>query len=68
MSAIPRTFDEWKHCIEVECQLRLTSDFVSERLRSLGNPVSEEAQRFIRIYGRKHWSRVVSWFQWSAQA
>lgn len=59
---MPATYVEWRHCIEVECAIALTATFVATRLQSLGNAGSEEAARFIRLYGKAHWQNVLGWF------
>ena len=59
---IPETFDEWRYCIEQECQIKLTQEYIEQRLAILRVLDHEETQRFIRLYGNHHWQRVVSWF------
>jgi hypothetical protein len=64
MSAeIPETFGEWRHCIEQECQIRLTREYIEQRLMILRATNHGETQRFIRHYGNHHWQRVVNWFE-----
>jgi hypothetical protein len=64
MSAeIPEIFNEWRHCIEQECQIKLTQDYIEQRLVILRALNHEETQRFIRHYGKHHWQRVVNWFE-----
>ncbi|MCC5793274.1 MAG: hypothetical protein JJT85_00885 [Chromatiales bacterium] len=64
---IPATFSEWKHCIEVECRLDLTKDYVASRLAILRQAESEETRRFRKLYGDAHWHKVVSWFEQAQQ-
>ena len=61
-SPIPQTFDAWRHCIEQECGIPLTPDFVRERLTALGDADNAETQRFMRLYGEIHRQRVLTWF------
>lgn len=64
MSAIiPETFSEWRHCIEHDCGIRLTREFIEKRLAILREPQYEETQRFIRHYGKAHLQRIVSWLE-----
>lgn len=64
MSAvIPETFGEWRHCIEHDCGIQLTAEFIQRRLMILRESRHEETQRFIRHYGEAHWQRTVSWFE-----
>lgn len=60
---IPRTYDQWQHCITVECGLALTPAFVAERLTVWRNAQSEETLRFRRLYGDQHWQAVTAWFE-----
>ncbi|MEM1435921.1 MAG: hypothetical protein AAGG11_17820 [Pseudomonadota bacterium] len=59
----PETYDEWRHCITVECGIPLTQAFITERLATWRNERSEETTRFRKLYGDGHWRSVVSWFE-----
>jgi hypothetical protein len=60
---IPETFDEWQHCIEQECRIKLTHDYIEQRLTILRALNHEETQRFIHHYGEHHWQQIVKWFE-----
>lgn len=64
---IPQTYGAWRHCIEVECGIPLTRDYIVSRLNVLREPSAEETQRFVQRYGRPHWQRVVAWFETAAE-
>ena len=32
---IPQSYEQWRHCIEVECGIALTEPFVTQRLACL---------------------------------
>jgi hypothetical protein len=59
---IPGSYADWRHCIEVDCGLALTPEFVTSRIEALTRPASEEARRFAALYGSKHLQRVIGWF------
>jgi len=61
--AVPQTYGEWRHCITVECGLKLTSGFIQARLAVWRNPKSEETVRFRQLYGGAHWQAVIGWFE-----
>lgn len=61
-SFIPQNYDEWRHCITVECDLELTSSFIEDRIASLQNTSVHYTQQFLRLYGQEHYQRVLSWF------
>jgi hypothetical protein len=63
---VAQTYTAWRHCIEVECGLSLTPDFIAARRCILTDRGHEETERFIRSYGEAHWQRVVSWFDAAA--
>lgn len=59
---IPRNFAEWRRCIEVDCGIALTPEFVAMRIEALTRNGSEEAHRFASLYGSDHLQRVIGWF------
>lgn len=59
---IPQTFEQWQHCITVECGLALTRAFAEERLAVWNNPSADETRRFEQLYGPAHLARVAQWF------
>jgi hypothetical protein len=61
-TAIPASYTQWRRCIEVDCAIPLTPAFVAARLAALGDAGSEEATRFVRLYGPAHWRNVLTWF------
>jgi len=61
--AVPQNYEQWRHCITVECGLKLTPDFITERLTAWRNPQSEETTRFRQLYGDAHWQAVLGWFE-----
>ncbi|MEM1111903.1 MAG: hypothetical protein AAGI11_08340 [Pseudomonadota bacterium] len=62
-SPFPQSYDEWKHCITVECNIPLTTGYVEERLAVWRNEASEETKRFRRLYGDDYWRNVIAWFE-----
>ncbi len=62
-SIIPTSFEEWRHCIIVECGLELTPSFIEERIISLQNLKLHHSQQFLKRYGQAHHQRVIGWFK-----
>lgn len=60
---IPRTYEEWRHCIEVDCGLQLNQAFIAERLAELTEAEHERTRQFVRLYGEPHRLRVIGWFE-----
>lgn len=63
---IPRSLEEWRHCIEVECGIALTPQYIAQRRQALARSDSEEVQQFRRLYGDRHWRAVRGWFEQAA--
>ncbi|MEM7098626.1 MAG: hypothetical protein AAF541_10250 [Pseudomonadota bacterium] len=63
---IPQSYEEWRHCITVECGIPLTAEFVAERLSIWRNEDLEETQRFRSLYGDVHWQATIGWFEQAA--
>lgn len=60
---IPETYQQWYHCITVECGIPMTREYVTRRLQVLRDTASEETARFQRLYGKAHWRFVVDCFE-----
>ena len=59
----PTTYDQWHHCITVECGIQLTPEFVAQRLEVWRDEQADETARFRDLYGDAHWRAVISWFE-----
>ena len=57
------TFEDWKHCITVECAIPLTQAFIEQRLAALRNPRDLHTQKFVAEWGQGHLDQVVEWFE-----
>ena len=66
MSLVPTTYEEWKHCITVKCDIPLTPTYVQGRIASLSDPQDYHTQKFIEIWGEAHRERTLSWFHQAA--
>lgn len=60
---IPTTYADWRHCIERDCGIPLTADFIAARLADLRDSRSHHTQQFLRRYGPEHHARVLDWFE-----
>ena len=59
----PRSYRDWRHCIEVQCGIPLTLDFVKERLSSLRDDRAYQTKRFEEVWGDAHRYQVIAWFE-----
>lgn len=59
---IPLTYEQWRQCIEHDCGIRLTPDFVQERLTVYVDAGNEETRRFVALYGDNHLKNIIQWY------
>jgi len=60
---IPQTFKDWKNCIMADCKIKLTKDFVAQRLAVYQKNENAETQKFISLYGEQHLLNIIQWLQ-----
>ena len=56
------TYSDWRHCIEVQCGIPLTAEYVAERLRILSDATCAQTAKFVATWGEQHRQRVLEWF------
>lgn len=66
MNHIPQNYEEWEHCITVQCGIPLTRDYVAARIAALEDGRDFHTQRFIARWGEAHHSRTLAWFRQAA--
>ncbi len=59
---IPKTYEEWRHCITIKCGIPLTDTYIRSRLDVLKNETSQEVKKFRNLYGDSHLMQVIDWF------
>ncbi|MEM7060823.1 MAG: hypothetical protein AAF557_24855 [Pseudomonadota bacterium] len=64
---IPTNYEEWEHCITVECGIPLTSEYVAERIKALESRRDHHTQKFIEQWGEAHHARTLEWFRKAEQ-
>lgn len=64
---IPRNYQEWKKCIEVDCGIKLSPGFISKRISVFNNPKNPETIKFKKVYGLRHLQNVLSWYELAAK-
>lgn len=63
---IPRSYEQWRNCIEVRCKIRLTPTFIHERLAELQDDKHAKTRDFARLYGIDHLEQTIAWFRRAA--
>lgn len=58
----PQNYEQWYHCITVECGISLTPDFINERIVSLQDENTFKTKQFIQLYGPQFHQQVLAWF------
>ncbi|MEM7765941.1 MAG: hypothetical protein AAF253_00465 [Pseudomonadota bacterium] len=66
MTVIPQNFDEWKHCITVQCGIPLTPSFVETRIKALEDEKDYRTRKFIETWGQAHHAKTLEWFREAA--
>ncbi len=67
MSFVPETYEDWKHCITVKCDIPLTTRYVHERIATLTDDRDFHTQKFIERWGSAHYKRTLEWFRRAAE-
>ena len=57
------SYEDWHHCIEIECGIPLTPEFIEMRLNALRNPSDLHTQKFLDEWGQAHLNQVIHWFE-----
>lgn len=57
------TYEDWKRCIIVDCEIPLTLGFVEDRLAALRNRADLHTQKFVDQWGEAHLEQVIGWFE-----
>ncbi|MCL6414818.1 hypothetical protein MIB92_04070 [Aestuariirhabdus sp. Z084] len=60
---IPNNYDEWHHCITVECGLKLTPALIKERISSLQDANDFKNRQFMVLYGAHYQQQILASFQ-----
>lgn len=66
-SPFPENYEQWHHCITVECGIPLSAEFIQKRLSVWRNEELQETIRFRNLFGDAHWRAVISWFEQAEQ-
>ena len=59
---IPENYEEWHHCIVVECGIELTPRYIEKTISVLQDNSEHYTQQFVKKYGAQHHQRVLGWF------
>ncbi|MES1940062.1 hypothetical protein T5B8_07453 [Salinisphaera sp. T5B8] len=63
---VPRRYEQWRHCITVDCGIALTPAYIGQRLHALRDDADYATRRFIEVYGAAHHRAVIGWFERAA--
>lgn len=67
-SIIPKSYEEWHHCITVICRQELTPMYIESRIRALNSPNDHMTQKFIELYGDQQRLLTLKWFEQAKKA
>ena len=60
---IPTNYQEWRHCIEVKCNIPLTKNFITTRIEALQDLSEDETVKFQKLYGDDYRLQVLEWYE-----
>lgn len=63
INSIPSTYEQWRHCITVDCGLTLSAKFIDQRIEELKNESDFKTKQFLELYGPEYRDQVLSWFE-----
>ncbi|MEM7136035.1 MAG: hypothetical protein AAF500_05615 [Myxococcota bacterium] len=63
MRGLCENYEQWKHCITVECHIPLTPEYVASRIAALRDERDPTTARFVALYGDSYRLRTVGWFE-----
>lgn len=63
---IPTNYSQWREWIEGRANIRLTKEYLEQRLAELQDANHAKTKEFTRLYGADHLQRTISWFQQAA--
>ncbi|AHB48061.1 hypothetical protein W911_06165 [Hyphomicrobium nitrativorans NL23] len=58
-----KTYEDWRHCIEVACGIEITPAFLNARIAELSHADHSRTRRFVEVWGEAHRARVLNWFE-----
>lgn len=64
--AIPTSYEQWRHCIEVLGKIRLTQEFIDQRLAELRDDSHPRTKEYVRVYGTDLLNQTINWFRRAA--
>jgi hypothetical protein len=60
---ILETYEQWLNCIQVDCGIQLTPQFVEERLQTLSDQSQAETKKFVATHGEEHYEKIINWYK-----
>jgi hypothetical protein len=64
---IPKNYMEWRQCIEHDCGIKITPEFIEKRLNAFNDKKDLHTQRFVALYGNDHLQNVLKWLKQTQQ-
>lgn len=59
----PATYEEWYHCITVDCGIELTPDVIAIRVAALQDGTDSGTRRLREMWGLPYVEQLVEWFE-----
>ena len=56
---LPQNYQDWFHCITVDCKIKLDTVFFDSRIKALQRLDDPETRKFIQLYGENYHQQVL---------
>ena len=63
INTIPKSYEEWHHCVTVICQQELTLPYIERRIKALSSTSDYMTKRFVQLYGEQQHIKTIEWFE-----
>lgn len=60
---IPRSYEDWRHCITHICGIPLTEPYIRQRIHALNDGRDHMTAGFVQLYGEAHRKQTLAWFE-----
>jgi len=65
---VPKSYQEWVHCITVICKQELSLPYIELRIKALNTPNDHMTKRFVQLYGEQQRVMTLKWFEQAKNA
>ena len=60
---VPSTYEEWRRCITLLCDIPITTGFIDERLGAQNDPKDFRTKKYAPVWGERQRELTRTWFE-----